>query len=358
MQRFRIKRRFDIANYIPAIIAVVLIGVIIAVIAFATTKREGKVKISEFTRLDVNIERFVPFLSGVATIEGENIYYVDDRNEKMWGFSGATEDMILYAGSERLGVSAGRKLQVLSADGKLAFSKEFEKNISSVVIGKKLIAVNLSGSDDMIIVNSTGEEVDRIASEVNGTNIRCGVFDDGGIWVITIENSGYTPKYHLSTYRYDTEKKQTITFEVDDQMMYNAVFDGNLCYIFGSEDIMVRDCNYTDSVKFDYSVNGFDVVDYKKIGKNINMLLLNNGNLKAINASGLKDYYIEEKISWAHISSKNYYGFNKYFMYKIKPSTTKYSVYKLPLAIDEMINAGEYVLIMSGGQLYHYAVPK
>ncbi len=356
MQRFRNKKRFDIANYIPAIIALVLISAIIAVIAVSTSKREGKVKMGELTQLDVNVERFVPFLSGVATIDGENVYYIDDRNEKMWGFSGATEDMLLYAGSDRLAVAVGTKLQVISSDGKLAFSKEFEKNISSVVVGKKLIVVNLSDSDDMIIVNSLGEEVDRISSEVNGTNIRSGVFDQGGVWVITVENSGYTPKYHLSTYRYDTEKKQTITFEVDDQMMYNAVFDGNVCYIFGSEDIMVRDCNYTDSVKFDYSVNGFDVVDYKKIGKNVNMLLLNNGNLKAINDAGLKDYYLEEKISWAHISNKNYYGFNRYFMYKIKPSNAKYSVYKLPLAVDELINADGYVLIMSGGKLYHYAV--
>lgn len=357
MQRMRLKKRFDIANYIPVIVAVILIGVIIAIVVFATAKRVEKVKINQLTQLDANVERFVPFLSGVATIDGENIYYIDDRNEKMWGFEGATEDMLLYAGSARLGVVAGRKLQVITSDGKLAFSKEFEKNISSIVIGKKLIAVSLSSTDDMIILNSSGEEVDRISSEVNGTNIRCGVFDEGGIWVITVENSGYAPKYHLSTYRYDTEKKQTITFEVDDQMMYNAVFDGNLCYIFGSEDIMVRDCNYTDSVKLDYSVNGFDVVDYKKIGKNINMLLLNNGNLKAINGDGLKDYYIEEKISWAHISTKNYYGFNRYFMYKIKPSTAKYVVYKLPLAVDDIINADDYVLILSDGKLYRYDVP-
>lgn len=357
MQRFRLRKRFDIARFIPAIIAVLLIAVIVAAVAFSTTKREGKVKMGQLTKLDANIDRFVPFLSGVATIEGENIYYIDDRNEKMWGFSGATEDMLLYAGAERLGVTAGKKLQVISQDGKLAFSKEFEKNISSVVIGKKLIAVNLSNSDDMIILNSTGEEVDRIASEVNGTNIRCGVFDAGGVWVITVENSGYVPKYHLSTYRYDTEKKQTVTFEVDDQMMYNAVFDNDICYIFGSEDIMVRDCNYTDTVKLDYSVNGFDVVDYKKIGKNVNMLLLNNGNLKAINGDGLNDYFIEEKVQWAHVSSKNYYAFNRYFMYKIKPSSAKYSVYKLPIAVDDLINADDYVLIVSSGELYRYNVP-
>lgn len=357
MQRVRLKRRFDIARFLPAIIAVVLIAVIVAIVAFATTKREGKIKMRELTRVDANVECFVPFLSGVATIDGENIYYIDDRNEKMWGFSGATEDMKLYAGAERLGVAAGKKLQIISQDGKLAFSKEFEKNISSVVIGKKLIAVNLSNSDDMIILNSTGEEVDRIASEINGTNIRCGVFDDGGVWVITVENSGYVPKYYLSTYRYDTEKKQTITFEVDDQMMYNAVFDNDVCYIFGSEDIMVRDCNYTDTVKLDYSVNGFDVVDYKKIGKNLNMLLLNNGNLKAINGAGLKDYFIEEKVQWAHVSNKNYYAFNRYFMYKIKPSSAKYSVYKFPVAVEDLINANDYVLIVSDGVLYRYDVP-
>ena len=71
----------------------------------------------------------------------------------------------------------------------------------------------------------------------------------------------------------------------------------------------------------------------------------------------MKCLNIEEKISWVHVSTKNYYGFNRYFMYKIKPSNAKYSVYKLPLAVDELINADDYVLILSGGKLYRYDVP-
>lgn len=354
MGTFRPKRRFDIINYIPAIIATVLVAVILILLFVSLDNHERKVKMRDLKQMTVNIDRAVPFLRGVAYIDGENIYYVDDRNEKMWGFSGATEDMFLFSGKTRLACVTGKKLQIVNQKGDFAFSHEFDTNISSVSVGEKLIAVNLSNSDEMIVLNGTGEEIDRITSETDCTNIRYGVFSDESIWVITVENSGYVPKYRLSTYKYDTEKRQTVTFEVDNQMIYSAVFYENLCYIFGTDDVMVRDCNYTDTVKIDYAINGYDVSDYKRIGKNLNVLLLNNGNLKCIGKDGLKTVKCEEKINHAFILGKNYYGFSDYFMYKFSPDSLKGTKYRLPIKAEKIIDGEDFVLIISDNKMYRY----
>ena len=301
---------------------------------------------------------YVPFADGVVYIDREKseIYYVDDRNEKMWGFSGTVEGMELFAGKSKVAVTVGKKLQVISLEGTLIFSKEFDKNISSVAVGEKLFAVSLSNSDDTIILNSTGEEIDRIVSQVNNTNIRFGVYSDGSVWVITVENSGYKPEYQLSTYKYDTEKTQTVTFTDDGQMMYDAIFYDKLCYIFGTEKILVRDCDYTGSVNQDYNVNGYDAEAYGVIGKNVHILLKSDGRIKAIGEKGIFDISCEEKINHAVVSSENYYGFSNYFMYKIKPSNGKTTNYRFPVRIDNVIKGGEYLFIESGESVYRYSL--
>ncbi len=359
MKVVRTKKRFDIVNYIPLILIAVAVIAIIALIFSSFSGNAKAVKKSELQLLPFTADNtYLPFADGVVYIDKSTneIYYVDDRNEVMWGFSGAVEDMKLYAGENKIGVTVGKKLQVIDKNGSFVFSKEFDKNISAVTLSDKLIAVNLSNSDDLIILNGTGEEIDRIVSQVNGTNIRFGVYAQNSVWVITVENSGFKPEYQLFTYKYDTEKTQTVTFSDDSQMMYDAVFDDKICYIFGTERIMVRDCDYTGSVSKDYNVNGFDVVNYGKIGKNVHILLNNSGKIKAIGEKGVLNLNCEEKLNFAAIGEKHYYGFSNYFMYKFKTKDGKATKYDFPVRIDNIMQGNKYVLIQSGENIYRYSL--
>lgn len=361
MQRVKKRKRFDLLNYLPFLIGAIVILLVIVLLTVVFGRSEKSIKLSDFKLLPIHAEsNFTVFAGGIAYIDDtENcIYYLDDCGEVMWGFSGTVDGMALYAGETKLGVCVGKKLQVINQEGILEFSKEFENSIAAVAMGEKLIAVSLSSSDDTIILNSTGEEIDRITSNSNCTNIRFGVYGAGNsVWVIAVENSGYYPKYQLSTYKYDTEKKQTVTFEVDNQMIYNAVFDENLCYIFGTEKIMVRDCDYTGSVNLDYTVNGFDVIACGKMKKDVHMLLMSDGRLKAIGGGKVMNIECEEKLNYAVVSQKNYYGFSSYFMYRFKPSSGKTVKYRLPLKVERLIQGSGYVIVESDGAMYRYNIP-
>jgi hypothetical protein len=353
----RRRKRFDIINYVPFIwvfIAVVLIIIFICTITAGNVK---SIKIKKLQAMPFTAEStYVAFNGGAVYIQDDKLYYVDDRGEVMWGFEGAQEGMRLFSGEDKVGVAIGKKLQVITSDGALKFTKEFNKNISSVAVGKNLIAVSLSSSDDTIILNSTGEEIDRIVSNVNNTNIRFGTYSTSSVWVITVENSGYSPKYQLSTYKYDSGKTQTVTFSDDTQMMYDAVFNDNLCYIFGTEKIMMRDCDYTGSVNKDYSVNGYDVIACGIIDKSVSMLLMNNGRLKAIGEKGMISIDSEEKILFGAVSSKCYFGFSNYFMYTFRAKDGKAKKYRFPVRIDNVTQGEGYVLIESGNEVYRYTL--
>ena len=178
MQRVKRRKRFDLLNYLPFLIGAIGIFVVIILLSVIFGGREKSVKLSDFKQLPIHAEsNFTVFAGGIAYIDDTQncIYYLDDRGEIMWGFSGTVDGMVLYAGETKLGVAVGKKLQVINQEGILEFSKEFEHSIATVAMGEKLIAVSLSSSDDTIILNSTGEEIDRITSSSNFTNIRFGV---------------------------------------------------------------------------------------------------------------------------------------------------------------------------------------
>lgn len=361
MDIIRTRKRFDIVNYIPAILVFVAVILIVTLICVSLSGKIKSVKDKELELLPFKRgSTYAPFAGGAVYIDNSKneLYYVDDRNEVMWGFSGAVEDMNLYPGENKIAITVGKKIQVINKEGTLVFTKEFDKNISAVTVSDKLIAVSLSNSDDTIILNGTGEEIDRIVSQVNCTNIRFGVYSEGSVWVISVENSGYKPQYQLSTYKYDTEKTQTVTFTDDTQMMYNAVFNDKICYIFGTDRIMVRDCDYTGSVHQDYNVNGFDVVSCGKIDKNVHMLLNNGGRLKAIGTKGILNLDCEEKLNFAAISEKGYFGFSQYFMYRFKTTNGKVTKYRFPVRIDNVMQGDGYVIIESGENVYRYSLTK
>lgn len=357
MKVIKTRKRFDIVNYIPAILIVTAIVLVIVLLCVFLSGKTKSVDKDELQLLPFNSNsNYMAFAGGAVYIDNSNnqIFYVDDRNEVMWGYEGTVPEMKLYAGENKVGVAVGKKLQVIDKDGRFVFSKEFDKNISAVTLSDKLIAVSLSNSDDTIILNGTGEEIDRILSSVNGTNIRFGVYAKNSVWVISVENSGYRPGYQLSTYKYDTEKTQTVTFTDDSQMMYDAYFDDKICYIFGTEKIMVRDCDYTGSVHEDYTVNGYDVVACGKIDKNVHILLNNDGKIKAIGEKGVLDIKCEEKLNFVTISEEYYYGFSEYFMYKIDPSDGEVTKYRFPVRIDNVIQGEGYAIIQSGNDVYRY----
>lgn len=357
MHAIRRRKRFDIINYIPYIIGLIAISLIVVLICTLFPGNIKEINKSKLKLLPFDAScTYKTFAGGAVYIKDDQVFYVDDRNEVMWGFSGADSEMQLFAGPTKVGVTKGKKLQVINKEGTLVFTKEFSKNISGVAIGEKLIAVSLSNSDDTIILNGTGEEIDRITSNVNSTNIRFGVYSDSSVWVITVENTGLNPQYQLSTYKYDTGKTQTVTFSDDSQMLYDAVFNDNFCYIFGTEKIMVRDCDYTGSVNNDYNVNGFDVIACAKAEKKVNMLLMNNNRLKAISDKGVMNLECQEKVFFGAVNQKYYYAFSNYYMYKFKVKNGKAKQYRFPVRVDDVLQGEGYAIIRSGNELYRYCL--
>ncbi len=358
MNTVRTRKRFDIADYLPYFIGVVSIVLIVALLSLAFRRDVKKINFSKLKAMPFSAESvFEPFAGGAVYIDNSDncLYYVDDRGEKMWGFSGTTEDMKLYTSESRIAVTVGKKLQVINKEGNLVFSKEFEKTISDVAIGEKIMAVKLSHSDDTTVLNGTGEEIDRIVSNTNCTNIRFGTYSQGSIWVLTVENSGISPIFRLSTYKYENEKTQMVSFTEDNQMIYNAVFNGNLCYIFGTDKIMIRDCDYTGAVNLDYTANGYDVIATGLIKGNVNILMLNNGNLKSVTDKQVRDIPCEEKICFGAISSKGYYCFSNYFMYKFNDKNAKYKKYRFPVRVDNIVQGNGYVLVESENNVYRFS---
>lgn len=359
MRQVRTRKRFDIVDYLPAIMGIIGVAMITVLLVLIFHTDIKTVKKSSLKAMPFSVDStFVPFAGGAVFINNaeSRLYYVDDRGEIMWGFAGTTEDMKIYASVSRAAVTTGKKLQVVNKEGALVFSKEFDKAISGIALGEKLTAVALSHSDDTIILNSAGEEIDRIASNSDCTNIRFGVYGTDSVWVITAETSGYSPVFQLSTYKYENEKTQTVTFDTDNQMMYDAVFCENLCYIFGTEKIMVRDCDYTGAVNNDYNANGYDVVASGIISGKMHILLMNNGNLKAIGEKAVKDVSCEEKIKCAAVSQKGYFGFSEYFMYKFNPKNGNYTKYRFPVKVDGLIQGNGYVFINSGSTVYRFDI--
>jgi len=352
-------KNFDIITIMPYIlIAVALILTVVILTVTIASKKSKQLDNDKLTPLNVSADSdYILLGDGIAYIDGGNVYYVDDRGELMWGYSGVVELSQMVSSKNHLGMFVGKKLQVISVSGASVFSKEFDSNISSVAMGEKLIVIKLSDSDDTVILNYTGEEIDRITSGTNCTNIRYGVYGESSVWVITVENSGFAPQYMLSTYKYDSGKTQTITFQDDSQMIYNASFSDNLCYIIGTERIMVRDCDYTGSVNYDYNVNGYDVVSSGIIGKSLHMLLINNGIVKAIGNKNSFNLACPEELSFAVVSKKYYYGFSKYFMYRFSVDGKKCVRYGFPLRIDNLVSANGYCIIESDGMLYRMNIP-
>ena len=359
MELFKARKRFDIVHYVPFLLGAAAVILVAALLVLLWPRGERSVSRSAVKELPVPVDAtYAVFESGIVYIDKSAgaLYYMDDRMETMWGFSGTTDDMRLYTGAGRVGVAGAKKLQVIDKDGNLVFTKEFERAILDVAMGEKLIAVRLSQSDETILLNTTGEEIDRIISGSNETIIRFGVYATGSVWVITVENAGYAPVYRLSTYKYEKEKTQTANFEEDGQMIYNAAFDDNLCYLFGTGTILVRDCDYTDSVHKDYTVNGFDVADYGMQGKKLHLLLLGSGRLKAISDSGVKDFSCPEELLGAALSKSYYYGFSSYYLYRISPQSGQCTTYRFPLRVDALINGNGFVLVESDGKLFYYAL--
>lgn len=361
MQNVRTRRKFDIVNYLPYLLIILAIVLIIVFLTALLPGKEKSVGKKQLTAMAIPAGcRYWPFAGGAVFLSDEEsqLCCLDDRGELIWGFSGTVPEMNVVTGRNRLGVTVGRKLQVIDSAGTLAFSTEFEKPIAAVAMGEKLIAVSLTHSDEILILNSTGREIDRITSSSDCTIIRFGVYGDNSVWVITVAAAGFQPKYQLSTYKYDNGKTQTVTFEDDSQMMYDAVFDDKLCYIFGTQKLMVRDCDYTGVVNEDFVVNGFDAAAAGKINKNVAILLKNGSSVKAITNGTVRDIVCEEPLKFTLVAGQNYYGFSEYRMYQMHPDSGKSEGYHFPVRVDDVTPGDGYCLILSGDTVYRFVPEK
>lgn len=361
MLNVRPRKKFDIVNYLPYVTILVIVILVVVLLAAILPGKDKAVKMKQLQEIKIPVGcRYWPFAGGAVYVDEneQQLCCFDDRGELIWGFSGVVKDMNVVTGKNKIGVTVGRKLQVIDNTGNLVISTEFARPIASAALGEKLVAVSLTHSDEILILNTTGKEIDRITSSSDSTIIRFGVYGDNSVWVITVDDAGYSPRYQLSTYKYDAAKTQTVTFEDDSQMMYDAFFDEKICYIFGTQKLMVRDCDYTGMVNEDFVVNGFDVVAKGRIGKNTAILLKNERAAMAISNGKTKEIVCEEPLNALLVAGQNYYGFSEYRMYRIHPDSGKSEGFRFPVRIDDVAQGDGYCLIRSGEKIYRFAPEK
>jgi len=360
----------------PLAVFAALVAVVLLILYVTGVFSGGALR--RFSKKDVlllpmkSTDIFVPFQEGVV--------YVDTANSELlalaadgkirWGFKNATEDMTLHAAENRLGVVVSKKLQMLSAEGTLLYSKTFERPIDQIAVSDNLTVLALRPLEDvhtLTVLDSTGEILGTLAETTGQTILNFGIFGDASsVWVISADTSSTSPSYRFSTYKYDPKKSITAGFEDKDQMLYAPVFSKNYIYLCGTSDILEAD--YEGKVQNRRPVNGYQLIASGESGSETSMVLQKleqDGTLSAqikeiMVLSEKKDgsLVLPESALSVQVGTKYLYAFSNYNLYQIKQKDLSYHIYTLPVKADSIISCeGNEALVVSGEKVYLLQLP-
>lgn len=363
MKSYRLRRRTRrrIKNWI--LFSVVFVAVLSVVLYFAfRPKPTGRLD-DQLQRTEISAANEIePFADGCAYVDKQTgeLYYIDKNNSLAWGFSGMTQDMQLVSSKNRLGVFVASKLQMISDEGKLLYSKVYDYPIQGIAVSDNIsMLLQSKGAYDCIsIVNAQGDIIDTIDQQENQTFLSFGVFstDNCSVWIILADTSGISPSYKFITYRYADTKHITVSYTDYNQIIYAPVFLQNKINLLGSHEVIGID--YTGKV-----ISRTRCVGYEQKANNYNtekaMLLspvqtLTDANKRylCVFESGVTFFLEEQEEVLGSVVTGDYlYLFTTHNLFAYNRSSLYKVTYPLPQEIHSF-EADDNIVYLIGSDIY------
>lgn len=319
----------------------------------------------ELVKLDIPANsQICPFASGAVYINAEDksLHFIDQTGKEQWGFTNAVPEMRMAASPGRLAIYISTKLQMLDSSGNLLFTANYQYPIQSMAVGDTVSAMLQYAGDSarqVLVIDNQGQTLDTL-TEPSGQNIiNFGVFGENGsgVWIITIDHSSVTPSYRFSTYRYEEQKRITVSYSDDGQALYMPVFYSSSIALVGSSEIVGID--YTGAVLYRTRANGYEL-EQQDTGEDMLLLKTQPGGLRAdapneiicvSNDGESLKLFSEENILGVYSTEKYYYIFTQNNMLRYDKGNISKVEFTLPEKITEIFPSNGYILLK--GESYY-----
>lgn len=360
--RRRRKRNILKKWIIPGIlIAAAIVAVCVLIFRPRPYQRFG----SELSRLAIDASsQICPFSSGAAYISAgeQTLHCIGAKGESLWGFTNAADEMHMASSSQRLAVYISTKLQMLDNTGAKLFTANYEYPIQAMEVGdtvSALLQYTGESARQILVISNNGQTLDTLTEPVGQNILNFGVFGENGsgVWVITIDHSSITPSYKFFTYRYDGQKKITVSYTDEGQALYKPIFYSSSIALIGSTDVIGID--YTGKVLYRTRANGYEM-DQKSTGTDI---LLKKSGTDGQRSNGRPELlciahdgasirlFADQEILGAYSTEKYYYLFTANNMFRYSKRGMDKVTFTLPEIITEIIPADGYILLK--GESYY-----
>lgn len=360
--RRRRKRNIFKKWLIPCIL---IIAVIITACVLIFRPRPYQQLGNEIIKLNIpGSSQICPFASGAAYIDAEtqSLHFIDQAGEETWGFTNAVPEMNMASSSNRLAVYISTKLQMLDNSGNVIFTANYQYPIQKMAVGNTVSAMLQYTGDSarqVLVIDNNGQTLDTL-TEPSGQNIiNFGIFGENGsgVWIITLDHSSITPSYRFFTYRYEEQKRITVSYADDGQALYKPVFYSSSIALIGSSEIVGID--YTGAVLYRTRANGYEM---NSPDTGTDMLLLRTGAdgqraqasneiICVSNTGESLKLFSDEMILGAYSTEKYYYIFAQNNMLRYDKGNMKKVEFTMPEKISEIIPSDGYILLK--GESYY-----
>lgn len=305
----------------------------------------------------------IPFSKGCVYIDKTNgeLYYIDKSSNKLWGFSGVTQQMRAQASDNRLAVYVSSKLQLISSEGELLYSRIYDYPIRDVRVSDNVVVMlQTQGAQTCLIVtDKNGDIKDTIVQQPNQTFLTYGIFstDNKSVWLIYADTSSITPVYRFVTYRYEETKHITVSYSEFDQIIYAPIFLKDRISLLGSHEVINID--YTGKVLSRTRCVGYESknINYGNVSKTLMLSTVSDSfeakkRVLCIPDSGIS-YFIEEKdeIIATAVTDRYLYTFTPSALYSYDISSHFRTEYPLPEMVSSVCVNGK-LCYLKGDKVY------
>lgn len=360
--RRRRKRNILKKWIIPGIL---LVAVIVTACVLIFRPRPYQQLGSELIKLDIpGDSQICPFASGAVYInsEAQSLHFIDQEGNEQWGFTNAVAEMGMTSSANRLAIYISTKLQMLDSSGNMLFSANYQYPIQKMAVGDSVIAMLQYTGDSarqVLVIDSEGQTLDTL-TEPSGQNIiNFGIFGDNGsgVWIITVDHSSISPTYRFSTYRYEEQKRITVSYADDGQVLYKPIFYSSSIALIGSSEIVGID--YTGAVLYRTRTNGYEI-SQENTGTDMLLLRTQPDGLRADSSAEMMcvsndgeslKLLSDESILGAYSTEKYYYIFTQNNMLRYDKGNMNKVEFTMPEKITEIIPSDGYILLK--GESYY-----
>lgn len=305
----------------------------------------------------------------IVYLQEDSLFCVNTAGKKLWGFSGAAENMVLVPAPGRLAVSISATLQAVGEDGKLQFSASYPYPIQALRAGKTLCAVLQYRENNQRVVavlDVAGKELDTFFETATTAIVDFGIFGDqgNGFWLLVADTSGIRPLFKFYTYKYDPAKRVTFTYTESDQILYRPVFYANRVALLGSQRVIWLDLS--GKALYQARVQGYEffAADESKATQELLLYPLSPQGkrpetlytLRALEGEEYRDITLPEPILAATVTARYYYVFTRYNCYRYQKNNLQRVQYPLPDSVSQVTAAPGAVLLTTDTGFYRMAL--